>query len=46
MSDYTPKLQHKFWTLGNIGRDSFGGPDRDIQLPVELVDVGMWGSVK
>jgi xylose isomerase len=51
MSDYTPKPEHKFtfglWTVGNIGRDPFGGPVRDVKSPAELVhllaDVGAWG---
>jgi xylose isomerase len=41
MSDYTPKPEHKFtfglWTVGNIGRDPFGGPVRDAKSPAELV---------
>lgn len=51
MSDYTPKPQHKFtfglWTVGNIGRDPFGGPVRDVKTPAELVrllgEVGAYG---
>lgn len=51
MSDYTPKPEHKFtfglWTVGNNGRDPFGGPVRDVKTPVELVhllaEVGAWG---
>ena len=51
MPDYTPKPEHKFtfglWTVGNIGRDPFGGPVRDTKSPAELVhllgDVGAWG---
>src|SRR5687768_7292937 len=51
MPDYTPKPEHKFtfglWTVGNIGRDPFGGPVRDPLSPVELVhllaDVGAYG---
>lgn len=51
MSDYTPKPEHKFtfglWTVGNVGRDPFGGPVRDVKSPVELVhllaEVGAWG---
>ena len=51
MSDYTPKPEHKFtfglWTVGNIGRDPFGGPVRDAKSPAELVhllaEVGAWG---
>jgi xylose isomerase len=41
MSDYTPKPEHKFtfglWTVGNIGRDPFGGPTRTAKTPAELV---------
>ena len=41
MSDYTPKPEQKFtfglWTVGNIGRDPFGGPVRDQKSPMELV---------
>ena len=48
---YTPKPEHKFtfglWTVGNIGRDPFGGPVRETKSPVELVhllaEVGAWG---
>jgi xylose isomerase len=51
MSDYTPKPEHKFtfglWTVGNIGRDPFGGPVRDAKSPAELVrllgEVGAYG---
>ncbi len=51
MLDYTPKPEHKFtfglWTVGNIGRDPFGGPVREPKSPVELVhllaEVGAWG---
>jgi len=51
MADYTPKPEHKFsfglWTVGNIGRDPFGGPVREQKSPAELVrllgDVGAWG---
>ena len=51
MPDYTPKPEHKFtfglWTVGNIGRDPFGGPVRDMRSPAELVrllgEVGAWG---
>ncbi len=39
MSDYTPKPEHKFtfglWTVGNIGRDPFGGPVRDLKTRVQ-----------
>jgi xylose isomerase len=49
--NYIPKPEHKFtfglWTVGNIGRDPFGGPVREQKLPVELVhllaEVGAWG---
>ncbi len=49
--NYIPKPEHKFtfglWTVGNTGRDPFGGPVRDAKSPVELVhllaDVGAWG---
>ena len=48
---YTPKPEHKFtfglWTVGNMGRDPFGGPVREAKSPVELVyllaEVGAWG---
>ena len=51
MADYTPKPEHKFtfglWTVGNIGRDPFGGPVREQKSPAELVrllgEVGAWG---
>ncbi|HEX5836307.1 MAG TPA: xylose isomerase [Anaerolineales bacterium] len=51
MSDYAPRPEHKFtfglWTVGNPGRDPFGGPVRDVKSPVELVhllaQVGAWG---
>jgi xylose isomerase len=51
MSDYTPKPEHKFtfglWTVGNIGRDPFGGPTRGSKTPAELVyllgEVGAYG---
>lgn len=51
MPDYTPKPEHKFtfglWTVGNVGRDPFGGPVRDAKSPAELVrllgEVGAWG---
>jgi xylose isomerase len=51
MSDYTPKPEHKFtfglWTVGNIGRDPFGGPTRQLMTPAELVcllgEVGAYG---
>jgi xylose isomerase len=48
---YTPKSEHKFtfglWTVGNIGRDPFGGPVREPKSPAELVhllaEVGAYG---
>ena len=48
---YDPNPSHKFtfglWTVGNIGRDPFGGPVRHLLTPVELVhllaDVGAYG---
>jgi xylose isomerase len=51
MSDFTPRPEHKFtfglWTVGNIGRDPFGGPVRDPKSPVDLVqllaEVGAYG---
>src|SRR5215207_1279877 len=51
MSDYRPKPEDKFtfglWTVGNIGRDPFGGPVRDAKSPAELVrllgEVGAYG---
>ncbi len=51
MSDYSPKPEHKFtfglWTVGNIGRDPFGGPVREQKSPAELVyllgEVGAYG---
>ena len=51
MADYTPKPENKFtfglWTVGNIGRDPFGGPVREQKSPAELVrllgEVGAWG---
>jgi xylose isomerase len=51
MTDYTPKPEHKFtfglWTVGNIGRDPFGGPVRGVKSPAELVrllgEVGAYG---
>ena len=51
MSDYTPNPEHKFtfglWTVGNIGRDPFGGPTREPKTPAELVyllgEVGAYG---
>ncbi len=51
MFDYTPKPEHKFtfglWTVGNTGRDPFGGPVRAQKTPAELVrllgEVGAYG---
>jgi xylose isomerase len=51
MLDYSPKPEHKFtfglWTVGNIGRDPFGGPVRTSKTPAELVyllgEVGAYG---
>jgi len=51
MSDYTPKPENKFtfglWTVGNIGRDPFGGPVREPKSPADLVrllgEVGAYG---
>ena len=51
MSEYSPKPEHKFtfglWTVGNIGRDPFGGPTRQPLNPAELVtllgEVGAYG---
>jgi xylose isomerase len=51
MSEYSPRPEHKFtfglWTVGNIGRDPFGGPVREQKSPVELVhllaEVGAYG---
>lgn len=51
MSEYTPKPENKFtfglWTVGNIGRDPFGGPVREPKSPADLVrllgEVGAYG---
>ena len=51
MTDYTPRPEHKFtfglWTVGNPGRDPFGGPVRPDLSPVDLVhllaEVGAYG---
>ncbi len=48
---YEPKPEHKFtfglWTVGNTGRDPFGGPVREAKTPAELVrllaEVGAYG---
>jgi xylose isomerase len=50
-SHYEPRPEHRFtfglWTVGNIGRDPFGGPVREPKSPVELVhllsEVGAYG---
>jgi xylose isomerase len=47
----TPRLEHKFtfglWTVGNPGRDPFGGPTRPPLDPVDsvrrLAELGAWG---
>jgi xylose isomerase len=51
MPDYEPDPKLKFtfglWTVGNIGRDPFGGPVREPISPVEICDllgeVGAYG---
>jgi xylose isomerase len=52
MSDrYTPRPEHHFtfglWTVGNPGRDPFGGPTREPVDPVDsvkgLAERGAWG---
>ncbi len=51
MADYTPKPEDRFtfglWTVGNVGRDPFGGPVRPPISPVEIVqllaEVGAYG---
>jgi xylose isomerase len=51
IDNYTPQPEHKFtfglWTVGNIGRDPFGGPVREPKSPAELVhllgEVGAYG---
>ena len=51
MTDYVPKPEHKFtfglWTVGNIGRDPFGGSVREQKSPAELArllgEVGAYG---
>jgi len=48
---YEPQPEHKFtfglWTIGNTGRDPFGGAVRDSLTPVEIVhllaEVGAYG---
>ncbi len=51
MADYAPDPKLKFtfglWTVGNIGRDPFGGPVREPITPVQICDmlgeVGAYG---
>lgn len=51
MDKYTPRPEDKFtfglWTVGNTGRDPFGGPVRESKSPAELVyllgEVGAYG---
>jgi xylose isomerase len=51
MTNYEPKREDKFtfglWTVGNIGRDPFGGPVRESKTPAELAyllgEVGAYG---
>src|SRR6185369_5229732 len=51
MPDFAPDKKFKFtfglWTVGNIGRDPFGGPVRELKSPAELVyllgEVGAYG---
>jgi xylose isomerase len=51
MTELTPSPEHRFtfglWTVGNPGRDPFGGPTRDPVDPVESVkrlgEMGAWG---
>ena len=42
-SDYAPDPKLKFtfglWTVGNIGRDPFGGPVRDAITPAQICDI-------
>ena len=48
---YQPRPEHGFvfglWTVGNRGRDPFGGPTREAMGPVEIVrrlgDIGAHG---
>ena len=56
MTNYTSKPEHKFtfglWTVGNTGRDPFGGPAREPKSPGELlhllakVGAGVWNDVE
>jgi xylose isomerase len=51
MDNLTPRPEHRFtfglWTVGNPGRDPFGGPTRESIDPVESVkklgELGAWG---
>lgn len=51
MPNFTPKPEDQFtfglWTVGQIGRDPFGGPVRGLKTPAELVylvgEVGAYG---
>ncbi len=51
MTDYAPRPEDRFtfglWTVGNIGRDPFGVPVRDVISPVDIVyllaEVGAYG---
>ena len=51
MPDYAPDPKMKFtfglWTVGNVGRDPFGGPTREAISPVQICDmlgeVGAYG---
>jgi len=51
MPDYAPDPKMKFtfglWTVGNVGRDPFGGPVREVISPVQIADmlgeVGAYG---
>src|SRR5213596_2427694 len=48
---YQPRPEHRFtfglWTVGNPGRDPFGGPTREPVDPVDsvhkLAELGAWG---
>ena len=50
-SDLQPRPEHRFtfglWTVGNPGRDPFGGPTREPVDPVDSVyrlgELGAWG---
>ena len=51
MDNLTPRPEHRFtfglWTVGNPGRDPFGGPTREPIDPVDSVkklgELGAWG---